>query len=116
MLCARLSRSLWNWLTSAKRGTPFGPVNRALFCSQTLLAQGRPQTRYRRIHSGVRHSLLAEIVGATRPDDRTPGELGPRPTRTVDEERGSDSCFRSLELLPFLFAPRSVWPEQVTRR
>src|ERR1700684_1820178 len=116
MPCAQLIRSLWNWLTSAKHATPFAPANRAFFCSQIPLAQGRPPTRYRRTHSGVRHPLLAEIVGATRPDGRPLGELGPRPTRTANEESGSAYCFQAVELLPFLFELRLVWPEQVTCR
>src|SRR5579863_8826531 len=116
MPCAQSIRSLWNWLTSAKHATPFGPVNCALFCWQILLVQGRPQTRYRRIHSGVRHPLLPEIVGVTRPDDRTRGELGPRPTRTVNEESGSGSCLQAVELLPFLFELRLVCPARVTHQ
>src|SRR5450755_1501244 len=116
MPCAQSIRSLWNWLTSAKHATPFGPANRALFYSQILLAQGRPQTRDRRIHSGAPHPLLDEIVGVTRPDDRTPGELGPRPTRTVNEESGSGSCFQAVELLPFLFELRLVCAVRVTHQ
>ena len=103
MPCVQSIRSLWSWLTSVKRVAPFGPANHILFCSQIVLAQGRPQTRDRRIHSGVRHPLLAEIVGVTRPDDRTLGELDLRPTRTVNGENGSDSAFRAVGLLLFLF-------------
>jgi hypothetical protein len=75
-----------------------------LFCSQILLARGRPQTRYRRIHSGVRHPPLAEILGVTRPDDRTPGELGPRPTRTVNEESSLALVSKRLSCFHFFLS------------
>src|ERR1700722_6897970 len=111
MPCAQASRSLWNWLPSAKHVTPFGPASRALSCSQILPAQDRPQTRDRRIHTDVHRRLLAGIVRAMRPGDRTLGRLGPKPIRTLNEESGSGSSFQAAELLPFLSELRLACPE-----
>src|SRR5579862_825273 len=116
MLCVQSVQTPLNWLTSAMHETPYELANRALLCSQILLAQGRPQIGDRRIHSGVHPPLLAEIVGVTRPDDRTPVTLGLRLIRTVNEENDSGSHFPALELLPFPFALRLVYLPRVTHQ
>ena len=91
----RSIRTLLSEQSSPNGETDFANPKTVSFSMPILLAQGRPQTRDRRIHSDVHHPLLAEIVGATRPDDRTPGGPGPRPIRTVNEESGSGSSFRA---------------------
>src|SRR5690348_8058066 len=109
-LCGRSVLSLWKRLTSAKHAIRFGPAQRAWFCSQVLPSQAHPKARDRQIHSGVHHRRLAEKMGVTRPEGRMLGRLGLRLIQTVNEENGSGSHFRAVELLPFLFELRLVYP------